>query len=103
MVVDVHSNTEDFTQDRRRQDLGGGAIAKDPAVFEGNDASYLRDDVGQVVRHQDDVGALLGQAAQACREVAACAQVEAVGGLVEHQGPRLVGQGPGDEQAARFS
>ena len=64
----------------------------DPAILQHHDAIDFRDDVGQVVRDEDDVGALLRQRAQPRGEVAAGTKVQAVGRLIQHQRPAAVRQ-----------
>jgi hypothetical protein len=79
------------------EQLAGRAIGDQPAAVEDRDALAQGLGLFQVMGGEEHGGALGVEAAHQCPELLAQLHVDPCGGLVEHQDPRPVDQGLGDQ------
>ena len=84
----------------RGQQFCAGSVAHDAAVAHENDALDLGQNVAEMMRHQDEAGALCGQAAKDLAQFALRGQIERIGRLIEKKLARAVHQCARDEDAA---
>lgn len=75
-----------------------GTVAAEPAVLHQDNAGYLRDNVREVVGHEDDAGTGPCDLPQGLTERMERVEVEAVGRFVKDEGLGVVDKGPPDEQ-----
>jgi len=86
-----------------RQDAGFASVPIDAPASQQHDPTNLRDDLVDVMGHEQDRGSLPRHRADVLHEMVARDDVEAARRFVEHQRRRLVDQRPRDQHAPRFA
>ena len=99
--MDIHP--EQFAQRTASQHFPGWPVVEDVAVAQRHDPVDFGDDVVERMRHQDQALARARQLAHGGEQLAAAANVEADGRLVQNERARTMNERAGDDGAAHFT
>src|SRR5882762_9871716 len=89
---DVHANSKELRDLFGLEQVFLASIRLNPSAAHQDNAIDLRDDVGEMVRHEDDANSRLGQLAHRFAKAVLRENIEAVARLIEHQRLRIVHQ-----------
>ena len=96
---DMERDTKQVPDFCIRQHLLLGTITAEPAVLHQHDPGDLRNDIVQVMGHEDDAGTRTGDLPEGIPEGMERMEVKAVGGFVKDKGLRVVDKGSPDKKA----
>src|ERR1700726_2343939 len=100
---DVNPNSEEARDFLLPEQVLFAPVGLNPSAAHQDHAIDLRDDVGEMVSHEDDSDPRLGKRAHRFAKTVLRENIETVAGLVEHQRLRIVHQRPGDQDALCFA
>lgn len=98
-LCQVNLGLEEIAEGCLGQQIGFGTVADDATFAQQQNAIDLGNNVGDMMRDQQDAGSLLGQSTQQAAEFALCIQVECIRRLVEQKHLRRPDQSASDHDA----